>query len=903
MTEKLYDEFIETEDIKLIDLIDVSILQQMQDAFAKMARMAALTADENGMAVTKGTNFSELCTDYCRKSPIGKARCEQCDKMGAVKSMESKKTVAYKCHANLVDFAAPIMLGNRMIGSFIGGQVLSEAPDEEEMRQVAREIQVDEDKFVDAAKKTQIIPQTAIERLSVFLYEFAQIMSDMAYQAYISRKLSQEAMQAAIQKQDFLANMSHEIRTPMNAVLGMAEMALREDMSTEARNYVSQIQASGKHLLVIINDILDFSKIDSGKMTIVDSIYETEALISDIANVVNSRIGTKDIVFKIDVPCDMPIEMYGDYVRIQQILINLLNNAVKFTDRGNITLRMEFEPIDDENVLFKADVIDTGNGIKEEDLNKLFNSFQQVDSKRNRNVEGTGLGLAIAKQLVTLMGGNVYVKSTYGKGSTFTVEFPQRIQTKGIKPRELKETLDIYLYLDNKYLIEQIKNDLTGINCNLLDLSKNDIIDFKAGSVIIMERVNEIDSILDMAKKLSDTTIIVIEAYDSPNDLKGDNIKILKKPLYSKKILALLGLTEMYQRDEISDDDIFSFVAPEAKVLIVDDNPINLTVAKGLMEPLNMKVDTAGGAQECICKIQDKKYDLIFMDHMMPGVDGIETTHVIRRMYGSYADVPIIALTANATGGAREMFIAEGMNDFVAKPIETKKIVAKIREWLPAHLLIPVNMGSRKLEDVSSSDSIVNKIDIPGLNIKEALKLLGNEKLYLDFLKEYYLSIDDKSAKIQKAYDENDIHTYTIEVHALKSSSRQIGADDLSKLAEKLEKAGNDNDMGIIDNETFKLLWDYKNLKEKLSVLFANHSSEDTISSLDAEAIDSYAQTILQALEDFDFVTLDETWSQISQYKIEDPSELEIIKKIKAGAEEFDVHTCKELLEQWRQKY
>ena len=431
MTEKLYDEFIETEDIKLIDLIDVSILQQMQDAFAKMARMAALTTDENGMPVTKGTNFSELCTEYCRKSPIGKARCEQCDKMGAVKSMESKKTVAYKCHANLVDFAAPIMLGNRMIGSFIGGQVLSEAPDEEEMRQVAREIQVDEDKFVDAAKKTQIIPQTAIERSTVFLYEFAQIMSDMAYQAYISRKLSQEAMQAAIQKQDFLANMSHEIRTPMNAVLGMAEMALREEMSTEARNYVSQIQASGKHLLVIINDILDFSKIDSGKMTIVDSIYETEALISDIANVVNSRIGTKDIVFKVDVPCDMPIEMYGDYVRIQQILINLLNNAVKFTDRGNITLRMEFEPIDDENVLFKADVIDTGNGIKEEDLNKLFNSFQQVDSKRNRNVEGTGLGLAIAKQLVTLMGGNVYVKSTYGKGSTFSVEFPQRIQKKG----------------------------------------------------------------------------------------------------------------------------------------------------------------------------------------------------------------------------------------------------------------------------------------------------------------------------------------------------------------------------------------------------------------------------------------------------------------------------------------
>lgn len=897
-------ELIIDEDISLVELIDISILQQMQDAFAKMARMAALTTDSEGVAVTQGTNFSELCTEYCRKSPIGKARCEQCDKMGAVRSLELKQPVSYRCHANLVDFAAPIMLGNRMLGSFIGGQVLPEAPDEEEMRRVAREIEVDEEGFVEAAKKTQIIPQAAIDRTTVFIYEFAKIMSDMAYNAYVSRQLSKEAMQAAVQKQDFLANMSHEIRTPMNAVLGMAEMALREQMSDEARDYVSQIQASGKHLLVIINDILDFSKIDSGKMTIVDAIYETEALLSDLESVVNSRIGDKDIEFLIDIPCDMPIELYGDYVRIHQILLNLLNNAVKFTHSGSIKLRMSFDPIDDEHVQLKASVIDTGNGIKKEDLEKLFNSFQQVDSKRNRNVEGTGLGLAISKQLVELMGGSISVESEFGKGSTFSVEFPQKIQTKGEKAKEPYETLDIYLYMNNGYLVEQIKHDLQDVNCNIVDLSDNDIYDFKAGSVVIMERKGDIQSITDMANTMPDATIIAIEPYDSPNDLNGDNIKVLKKPVYSKKLLSLLGLAEAYSRDQVTDDEIFSFVAPEAKILIVDDNPINLTVAKGLMEPLNMKVDTATGAKECINLIQAQKYDIIFMDHMMPGVDGIETTHIIRRMYSSYADVPIIALTANATGGAQEMFIAEGMNDFVAKPIETKKIVAKIRQWLPTHLIVPVDMGDRKLEDVAAEDSIVGKINIPGLNVKGALTLLRNEKLYLNFLKEYYLSIDEKARKIQDAYDALDIHAYTIEVHALKSSSRQIGAEALALDAERLEKAGNNNDLVAIDDGTFKLIWDYKQLKKKLEPLFANENqdSEDA-NELTREKLEEIILIISNAIDDFDFVGFDEAWAELAKYDISSQEEKDLIEKIKSATDEFDADAFACLAEEWKNMY
>ena len=891
------------EDVTLTDLVDVTVLQQMQDAFAKMARMAALTSEPDGTAITKGSYFSEVCTEFCRKSEIGRKRCENCDRDGAIKAMTEGKPVSYKCHANLVDFAAPIMLGNRMIGSFVGGQVLAEKPDEEEMRKVAREIEVDEDLFVAAANKTQVIPQAAIDRSTVFLYEFAGIISEMAYNSYVSKKLSEEAMQAAVQKQDFLANMSHEIRTPMNAVLGMAEMALREEMSDEAREYVSQIQSSGKHLLVIINDILDFSKIDSGKMSIIDTIYETEALITDLASVANSRIGDKDIEFIVDIPCNMPIELYGDYVRIHQILLNLINNAIKFTSRGYVKLSIEFESIDDENVMFKASVIDTGNGIKKEDLTKLFTSFQQVDSKRNRNVEGTGLGLTISKQLVELMDGSISVESEYGKGSNFHVEFPQKVQTKGENPSEPAETLDIYLYMDNEYIVNQIKKDLDGIDCNLVDLNETDFTDFRSGSIVIMERKDDLSPIRDMAEKIPDGTIIAYEKYDSQNDLSGANIKTIKKPGYSKKLLSVLGLAKEYERDQVSDDDIFSFVAPEAKVLIVDDNPINLTVAKGLMQPLNMQVDIATGAQECVSLIQSKKYNLIFMDHMMPGVDGIETTHIIRRMYTSYADVPIIALTANATAGAQEMSIADGMNDFVAKPIETKKIVSKVREWLPDHLILPVDMADRKQEDVSKEDSIVDKIDIPGLNVRGALALLRSEKLYLDFLKEYYHTIDEKAVKIQEAYTSNDIKTYTIEVHALKSSSRQIGAEMLALDAERLERAGNNNDLETIESGTFKLIWDYKSLKQKLAVLFEKDDSENKANELSIEIVESIVNNIAKAIDDFDFVAIDEEWSKLSAYSVTRDEEAKLLEEMKSAADEFDSDTFADLSEKWIELY
>lgn len=384
--------------------------------------------------------------------------------------MDSGKPVSYFCHANLVDFAAPIMLGDQMIGSFIGGQVLSEEPDYDKMREYAKELGVDEEGFIEAARKAQIVPKAAIERSTNFIYEFAGIISDMAYKSYETIKLSKQAMQAAAHKSDFLANMSHEIRTPMNAVLGMAEMALREEMTPQAKQYIRQIRSSGKNLLVIINDILDFSKIESGKMNIVPVVYEPLSIINDLANIVNTRIGSKKIEFTVDFDPTMPHKLYGDNIRIQQILLNLLNNAVKFTEHGEVHLSVSFSQTDSENIMLKAIIKDTGIGIKKQDMDKLFKSFQQVDSKRNRNIEGTGLGLAISQQLLRLMGGSIHVESEYEQGSTFYVELPQKIIDTSPSIPEPDSIVKAALIIENKYVLEQIKKDLSRLGIEYSDL-------------------------------------------------------------------------------------------------------------------------------------------------------------------------------------------------------------------------------------------------------------------------------------------------------------------------------------------------------------------------------------------------------------------------------------------------
>lgn len=806
------------------------------------------------------------------------------------------KPVSYFCHANLVDFAAPIMLGDQMIGSFIGGQVLSEEPDYDKMREYAKELGVDEKGFIEAARKAQIVPKAAIERSTNFIYEFAGIISDMAYKSYETIKLSKQAMQAAAHKSDFLANMSHEIRTPMNAVLGMAEMALREEMTPQAKQYIRQIRSSGKNLLVIINDILDFSKIESGKMNIVPVVYEPLSIVNDLANIVNTRIGSKRIEFTVDFDPAMPRKLYGDNIRIQQILLNLLNNAVKFTEHGEVHLAVSFSQTDSENIMLKAVIKDTGIGIKKQDMDKLFKSFQQVDSKRNRNIEGTGLGLAISQQLLRLMGGSIHVESEYEQGSTFYVDLPQKIIDTAPSIPEPDSTVRAALIIENEYVLEQIKKDLSRLGIEYSDLVNGENNFNITDGYIIVEKQLFGESILKKLAENPELKCLLLAPYDSPNDITAPKVKMLRKPVFPLGLYSALGIGDSILGESDSEDDNFAFTAPDAHILIVDDNPINLSVACGIIEPLKMQVDTANGASETVDKVKKVKYDIVFMDHMMPGVDGIETTHIIRRLIRGYENVPIIALTANAVGGTKELFLQEGMNDFVAKPIELKEIVAMIKKWLPKEKIIPVMANEAK----AIPEAPKNTLTIEGLNTAQAISLLGSEKLYMQILREYYLAIDKRAAIIKQALQNDDIKGYTIEVHSLKSTSRQIGADTLADLAARLEKAGNDRDTVLIREKTDDLLALYMECKNIIAPLFPELSAKEEISLADAKTVSELLDKMTEALESMDTLAMDEVLEKMSEYKFT-PEQTQCFEKLKTASEAFDVDMCSSIVEIWRQ--
>lgn len=749
--------------VRLTDLIPVETLQKIQISFSKMARMAALTTDENGIPLTEGSNFSDLCTNFCRKSSIGRKRCEKCDRDGAMRVLETGRPVSYFCHANLVDFAAPIMLGDRMIGTLVGGQVLSEEPDYDKMREIARELELDEDSFVEAARRTQIVPEAAIERSTNFIYEFSLVISEMAYKTYETIRLSNLAVS---QKSDFLANMSHEIRTPMNAVLGMAEMALREEMTPQAKQYIRQIRSSGKHLLVIINDILDFSKIESGKLDIVKAEYEPLSMVNDLVNIVNTRIGTKKLEFTIDFDPGIPHKLYGDSVRIHQILLNLLNNGVKFTEQGEVHLALSYENADDDQIILKAVIRDTGIGIKQDDMDKIFQSFQQVDSKRNRNIEGTGLGLAIAKQLLKLMNGTIRVQSEYNKGSTFYVELPQKVVSQVPSVPRAEGVVNVALLVENRYIRGQLCMDLRLLGVDYSDISDSQDVSGVKSGFLIVEKSLFGERVREAVEAAPDLKCLVVVPYNDHFDNDIPRVKAISKPVFSMGLYSTLNRSGQAPAEDGAETDDFVFIAPDAHVLIVDDNPVNLSVASGIIEPLKMHVDTANGASQTIEKVRKNRYDMIFMDHMMPEVDGVETTHIIRRLIDGYEDVPIIALTANAMGGTREMFLREGMNDFIAKPIEVNEIVAMVRKWLPKEKIVPVEKDTRR--EPENSVPVIK-----GIDSKRAIVMLGSEKLYMQVLKDYFNAVDKREEMIAHMLEDGDIRNYTIEVHSLKSTSRR----------------------------------------------------------------------------------------------------------------------------------
>lgn len=903
----------------LTDLIEPETLRRIEGSLSAMFGMAAWISDENGVGIGSGSGFPRY-VDQCLKSPAGREECERCIREGAAASSDADSLPGgAECLGGLAVFSAPIKFSDKTVGILSGGWVFTEEPSYDKICRVARRFGTDEDILSSAAAEIRIVPSAEAERAAVYIRDFAGILSEMAKKSAEVQKVNAAAVKAAQHRSDFLANVSHEMRTPLNAILGMTEMALHKDMSQDAKEYVHQIRSSGKHLLTIINDILDYSKIDSGEMPIVEVKYEPLSLINDVSSIVNSQIGSKDIEFTVDLPASMPRTLVGDNIRVQQILINLLNNAVKFTQSGHIGLKLEAVPADKDTVMLKAAVSDTGCGIKHENIDKLFKMFRQVDSKRNRNVEGTGLGLAISRKLLDQMHGSISVKSEFGKGSTFFFELPQKSAGAPYSADIRQNGLPAYINVGNQYLRMQLVRDLTAVGSKITDVSGRPTACGSSGYLIVSrERFGE--DAKQLLHNNPELHGVILERYDSLEQFNDPNAEVLRKPAYSMNLYAAMGLCEGFERDESSDDEDLSFTAPDAHILIVDDNAINLSVAKGVIEPLGMHVDTAGSAAECIEMVRNCRYDIVFMDHMMPEVDGVEATHIIREKFPAYADVPIIALTANVSGGAREMFLKEGMNDFIAKPIELRDMVNKIRRWLQEEKIV-LNSAQKKQAAPRKSEETDTLPQIKGIDTGSALALLNNKALLRTVMEQFYRSIDKKEARIRTLWKTNDIKNFTIEVHSLKSTAKQIGANHLSSVAALLEQAGNNHDMDFISRHTNAMLIEYQRLKQDMSKYFSEGESNSyygdsgygsasagrgrtadpgkpMLAPATEEEKDLF-QEMQNALDEMDTIQIDDAVEKMAAREFS-PQDKEYLERLRNAVDEYDLDAAQEVLTDWR---
>ena len=886
-------------DIYITDLISVDILQQIQDAFSELTGMAALTTDREGKPVTVGSNFTDFCMKYIRSSPEGGAYCEWCDKYGAEQSMEQGHQATYVCHAGLIDFSAPINVRGHQIGCFIGGQVLLSMPDEDKIRKVAETVGVDPELLLQAAWKVNIVPKNVIDRAAQFLYELANILSEIAYSKYVTEVAEQDMEKASQMKSDFLANMSHEIRTPMNAVIGMAEMALREDLPPTARFYINQIKASGRELLTIINDILDFSKIESGKLDIIPVEYDSLAIINDVINILMTRLKDKNLELILNLSPDIPKRLLGDDIRIKQVLINLANNAAKFTNEGKITVDMSYRKISKDEIELRISVEDTGIGIKEEDIDKLFQSFQQVDSKRNRNVEGTGLGLAISQQLINLMGGQIWVESVYEQGSKFSFAIPQKIvdDAPSIEMPEVGAKA-VVGNLANAYVREQLVADCEKLGLSYTDVGTVEKIDqyvqenSEKEIFCFIENEQVTEEWRDFARKHEEIKFLLMVDYFNERKTDFPNVLIMKKPVYVLNLDMLLEGGDMNHVYMENGEDECDFIAPEAEVLIVDDNSVNLTIAEGLLKPLKMKIQTADSGKEAINKAKMNSFDLILMDHMMPEMDGIEATHLLREME-RYKDIPIIALSANAIGDIRQKFISEGMSDFVPKPIELHVLISKVRQWLPDEKIQPIEEGGEAEEEQDSLPNVIGDLDIP-----KAVSMLGSKDLYRTVLENYYKVIEKKAIQIREAWEAEDWKRYTIEVHALKSSSRQIGATELANMAEKLEDAGNAQFIDYIGENTEPLLVKYLAYLSLLEPYFHEEENNTEKEAISEDKLRECFDRLRAAAEDLDMDQMEEVTKEMNGYFYPEEQQ-ELFTRLKDAILAWDTEECESILQEW----
>ena len=666
-------------------------------------------------------------------------------------------------------FIRPIFNPTKLLEGF------TKATDMDRKEYVDR-MQSDPDPHLLADDELGTLYYTIVEMAKQLTVYIEQIQNDKKLQVEL-----ETARKASRAKTDFLSNVSHEIRTPINAILGMDEMILRETKESFTTQYALDIQDSGKILLSLINGLLDSSKIESGKLEILPVEYDLSSMINDLVNMTAGRARAKGLTLDVDVDSQIPLMLYGDEVRIRQCITNILTNAVKYTTQGGITLKVSHRRLKDKrNIVLSVAVTDTGAGIRQEDMDKLFKPFERIEEKKNRDIEGTGLGMSIVQSLLFLMGSQLNVESVYGEGSTFSFDLVQK--------------------------------------------------------VVNWEPI-------------------------------GD-------------------YAESYNKARSREDYHQQFIAPDAKVLVVDDVPMNLKVFVNLLKKTRIQIDTADSGFKAINMVKKVRYDLIFLDHRMPEMDGVETLHAMQKLKDANLsrNQPVIALTANAVSGAREMYFKEGFDNYLSKPIDPGKLEQVILHYLPEEMVQESTASGEEREESKKWRSLPA---VEGINYELARQYADDPDTLISTFRDFAEAIPENSQKIEDFWHQKDYKNYTILVHALKSSARLIGAQELSDEAKVLEEKGDARDEDYIKFKTPDLLDHYRRYV-KLLAPFMEEEDDQNLPQIADEQLVEALKLLARYNDEFDFDGADSIIDTMKTFSM--PKEIASVWKAICKAESAFMH-------------
>ncbi len=732
-----------------------------------------------------------------------------------------------------------------------------------------------------------ILLTTSVQAIITVLMYFTIENPDlkMVEQLEITKNLAEKANRA---KSDFLSSMSHEIRTPLNAIMGFSECIKGSETLEEAKENADDVISASETLLEIVNGILDISKIEAGKLELVESDYNTTQLFKEVERLIQGRIGLKELDFQVNIAEDIPNTLYGDHFSIKKILINLLTNAVKYTDHGYV--RLNVHCVTKENIcrLFIS-VKDSGRGIKADQVDKLFTKFQRLDEVKNTTIEGTGLGLAITKQLIEMMNGKISIKSTYGEGSEFIAALDQRISLVDVAPTTIEQPKMELDLLGKKILIVDDNHMNIKVTTKLLSKYNPEVDSASSGKECLDKtKTKEYDLILmdDMMPKMSGTETLnklrKRKNFHTPvialtaNVMQGIREKYLEagftdylgKPIEKDKLLEVLNnyiTTKDSMQENPQEISNNSTVKEESsldtkeiaysnfsskQVLIVDDNKMNIRIASKFLKPYELQIDEALSGFECLEKVKDKEYDLILMDIMMPGMDGVQTFHKLKEDSNFHSKV--VVLTADAIEGAREKYLLEGFDDYISKPIN-KKLLNEILNRLlntdiePSHLdedipkelfdmshsldqieikEEPSKLKRKSNQQFSSVFITKEKKDIQFLkdheiDVDQAIELLGDIPMYEDSLKDFLKNKNHRLELLKNYLEKKDMKNYAIEVHSLKSDSKYLGFHKLADIAFNHELKSKADNLDFIQEHYLELEQEFQYIAEIIQEYFA----------------------------------------------------------------------------------